>query len=143
MKAKVQSFNDGQPKVFTKSEHNHSSCDDEINGVPQHLKAKLNSGIKLGKRPRDQFEDLLLEDKDAKVTLKQIQQAHHRLRKKVLSDLPEASVGFLHQYLTSNELKLESDLDKVGVLPGWRANGPKDIEDAASDIIFGLTSKRL
>ena len=61
----------------------------------------------------------------------------------MLSDLPEASVVFLYQYLESNELKLESNLDQVGVLPGWRANGPKDIEDASSDILFGLTSKRL
>jgi hypothetical protein len=143
MKAKVQTFHDGQTKVLSKSEHDHSSCNDQVNGLPQHLKAKLHTGINQGKRPRDQFEDFLLKDKDAKVTLKQIQQAHHRLRKKVLSDLPEASVGFLHQYLASNELTLQSGLDEVGVLPGWRANGPKDIEDAASDIIFGLTSKRL
>jgi hypothetical protein len=75
--------------------------------------------------------------------LKQVQRVAHRLKRKLESDLGEETIGYLNEHLQSLELRMDSPDDEVGVLPGWKANGPANAEDAASEIIFFMTSKEL
>jgi hypothetical protein len=49
----------------------------------------------------------------------------------------------LFRWLDENTLTESSGEDAVGVLPGWKANGPDNIVDEAAEVSFVLTTKSL
>jgi hypothetical protein len=57
--------------------------------------------------------------------------------------LKQNIIGYLHDWLQNNELNADSAPHTVGVLPGWMARGPSNIEDTNVNIHFVLTTKTL
>jgi hypothetical protein len=126
--------------------HDHSTEQEEIGGLPQHQKVKVQSGLKSGKRPRKIYNELVLESPDTASNLKQVQGACNRMRRKILSDFPEDSVGFLREFLLSNQLTHESDQHDVGILNGWEvccSSGGDHGTETATEVNFTITTKAL
>ena len=69
-----------------------------------------------------------------------------RQEKKPFTVLSQKTIGFLYEWLSSNELTIDSGSHLVGALPGWKCTGPSnidDVEDKLCDIHFVLTTKAL
>ena len=79
----------------------------------------------------------------SKVTLQQVQTAYKWEANKLLSSLKGNTIGDLYTYLSQNTLTQSSGKHEFGVLSGWHANGPADIESEAADICFVMTTKNL
>ena len=75
----------------------------------------------------------------------QVQRALRKQRNQV-SVLHQNTIGYLHKWLSNNELILTSSEDTVGVLPGWICTCEalvQDIENSDCDIHFVLSSKTM
>jgi hypothetical protein len=127
--------------IQQKFDHDHSVVNTKIAGVPQHVKARIKSGILNGKRPRDIYKDQVLDSPETSVTKDQVKRSCKNIKKKLLSELPENTLGFLNAHLSRIVLHDKSEQHEVGALPGWKALQCGD-EDT-SDVLFVLTSKRL
>jgi hypothetical protein len=114
-----------------------------MTGVVPTLRPIIIEGVKDGLPPAKIHRKILEKCPKAKVTLKQVQTAAITQSKKLMSTLPNNTIGDLHTYLAANILTAEADKHAFGVLPGWRANGPDHITNEAADICFVLTTKNL
>jgi hypothetical protein len=129
--------------VFETGQHLHTDIPKPLAGIPQHLKTHLHAGIQVCSKPGKVYRNIKKIQPFSKVTKKQVQQAMVYLRKKEGSALKQNTIGYLHEWLENHELSMESDMHTVGVLPGWVACGPINVEDASVEVHFVLTTKRL
>ena len=49
--------------------------------------------------------------------------------KKPFTVLSQTTISFLYEWLSSNELTIDSGSHLVGALPGWKCTGPSNIDD--------------
>jgi hypothetical protein len=132
--------------VFESGEHFHSSPDLGVSGIPQHVKPNLLVGIEDCVKPSKVYRKLckiLPKPIYDNISLKQVQQAMVYMKRRQFSVLQQNTVGFLNEWLKSNELTVDSEMHTVGVLPGWICNGNFSIEDVEADVHFVITTKRL
>jgi hypothetical protein len=123
--------------------HFHTNANPTTAGIPQHLKPQLLEGVQMSSKPAKIYRKLKKSEPFSKITQKQVQQAVLYLRKKEGSVLKQNTIGYLYEWLAKNELNIASAPHTVGVLPGWRATGPCNIEDSTVNIHFVLTTKTL
>jgi hypothetical protein len=132
--------------VFERGEHFHSTPNLDRAGIPQHLKPILETGFQMCSKPAKIYRELKKRvpcDIYNNITPKQVAQAVVYMRKKNGSALKQNTVGYLYEWLEKNQLGISSEMHTVGVLPGWVARGPVNIEDSSVNIHFVLTTKRL
>jgi hypothetical protein len=126
--------------------HCHDAFSESTAGIPQHYKTTIEKEVASGKYPRDIYEEILLHSPKTIVQMKQVQGAVHRLRKKLLCEFPDDSIGYLQQFLKSNTLSNASEEHDVGVLPGWHvsdAGSCLEKSNKAANLHFTLTTKAL
>lgn len=131
--------------VYTANAHTHNQ---QFEGrkpfLSKDMKQKfIKDGVEKRLKPGNIYRSLKKSAPDCGITLIQVQRAVGYLRKKDCSVLRQNTIGFLHQYLTNETLNSESPMDAFGILPGWVADGPDNVEDAAVNIHFVATTKRL
>ena len=129
--------------VFETGEHFHASVQKSLAGIPQHLKPHLHDGFQVCSKPGKVYRKMKKVEPFSKVTKRQVQQAMVYMRKKDGSVLKQNTIGFLHEWLENHELSTDSEMHIVGVLPGWVATGPTNIEDSTVEVHFVITTKRL
>ena len=126
--------------------HCHEDFDAGISGIPQHYKGKITHAVLSGKVPREIYQEMHINSPNTVVEMKQVQGAVHRLKRKILSEFPEDSVGYIHEFLQQNQLTSQSGDHDVGVLPGWHVSGLGECLDSktvAANLHFTVTTKAL
>jgi hypothetical protein len=132
--------------TFEHGEHFHSTPDLKKSGIPQHVKHMIHSGLQICSKPSKIYREMkkkVSKDIYQTISRKQVAQALVYMRKKNGSALVQNTIGYLHEWLESHELTIHSEMHTVGVLPGWIATGPINLEDSSCNIHFVMTTKRL
>ena len=129
--------------LYSSSTHDHQKQSKHTIGLPPKLKPIIHEGVNDGIMPAKLHRKILEKYPTSKVTLQQVQTACKWEADKLLSSLKGNTIGDLHTYLSENTLSKSSRKHAFGVLHGWRANGPIDLESEAADICFVMTTKNL
>jgi hypothetical protein len=139
-KAKVE-YHCDSIEIYSSGAHHHANelCS---TGVPYHLKPIMEEAVRDGFEAARLHRKLVVRHK-VKISLKVVQGYVSRMKKFFFSTLVGNTIGDLHGWCANNELTPDSGKHRIGVLKGWRANGPDNVDAVAADIVFLLTTRNL
>lgn len=139
--------NSNKCTVYSCGQHDHSTISNKKQqGLPIHVKASLLEAGKFHCDAENAYRVILREEHNHTFKFTQEQVSRHMLnlkKKKTQLTMQDNSIGSLYMYLEQHELKADSPAHSFGVLPGWQAEGPNNVDDEAANVFFVCTTLAL